>query len=63
MLGNSKRVLNGSGALSYSMWHVTFHIILMKMAFMIAAFCELSKGSCNKIAAWILDNVFNFELC
>lgn len=35
----------------------------MKMTFMIAAFCELSKGSCNKIAAWILDRVFNFELC
>lgn len=36
-----KRVVNGSQALFYSVWHVTFHIILMKMTFMIAAFCEL----------------------
>ena len=33
------------------------------MAFMMAAFCELSKGSYNKIAAWKSDSHFNFELC
>lgn len=51
-LGNSKRVVNDSWDLS-SVWRVTFHIILMKMTFMIVAFCELSKGSCNKIATWV----------
>ena len=47
-------------ALSHSVWHVTFHIILMKMAFMMAAFCEPSKGSHNKIAAFeIASLMFN----
>lgn len=35
----------------------------MKMAFMMAAFCELSKGSYDKIATWKSDSHFNFELC
>ena len=35
----------------------------MKMAFMMAIFCELSKGSYNKIAVWKSDSHFNFELC
>lgn len=38
-------------------------IILMKMAFIVAAFCELSKGSYDKIATWKSDSHFNFELC
>ena len=50
-------------ALSSSVWCVTFRIILMKMAFMMAIFCELSKGSYNKIAVWKSDSHFNFELC
>ena len=61
--GKIPRVVPDSQALSSSVWCVTFRIILMKMAFMMAAFCELSKGSYNKIAAWKSDSHFNFELC
>lgn len=57
------RVVPDSRTLSSSVWRVTFRIILMKMAFMMAAFCELSKGSYDKIATWKSDSHFNFELC